>query len=331
MADLSEEELQGLYAWIDEIPLSRQKKNISRDFSDGVLAAEVVYHFLPKLVEQHNYSPANAIQQKVENWRTLNRKVFSRLNFSVPEDLLQGVATGKPGVIEFILSTLRAKIEHYFRNRAAKNFTNENEFVAPSNMNQSCNNEQVVSTFQIGPSFPWIQDGNRHTGAAESDHHHQDSLLSDGMNKTYPVTGSGLPPSFPSSRIPLPANKKTTLHLQHTSGQSAPLLHLPPLHSEEKHDTKPILPPVQRRRPIKYAHKVGLPATTNANNRDTSATVRIRLAEKDQRLLETQEYIQYLQMKLTRLEHLVHIKDMKIEELKKAIKTNTRQTLPFQR
>ena len=72
MADLSEEELQGLYAWIDEIPLSRQKKNISRDFSDGVLAAEVVYHFLPKLVEQHNYSPANAIQQKVENWRTLN-------------------------------------------------------------------------------------------------------------------------------------------------------------------------------------------------------------------------------------------------------------------
>lgn len=35
MADLSEEELQALYCWIDEIPLSRQKKNITRDFSDG--------------------------------------------------------------------------------------------------------------------------------------------------------------------------------------------------------------------------------------------------------------------------------------------------------
>ena len=35
MADLTEEELQALYAWIDEIPLSRQKKSITRDFSDG--------------------------------------------------------------------------------------------------------------------------------------------------------------------------------------------------------------------------------------------------------------------------------------------------------
>ena len=35
MADLSEEELQALYCWIDEIPLTRQKKNIARDFSDG--------------------------------------------------------------------------------------------------------------------------------------------------------------------------------------------------------------------------------------------------------------------------------------------------------
>ena len=39
MADLSEEELQALYCWIDEIPLSRQKKNFARDFSDGGMAA----------------------------------------------------------------------------------------------------------------------------------------------------------------------------------------------------------------------------------------------------------------------------------------------------
>ena len=74
MSDLSEEELQELYAWIDEIPLTRQKKNITRDFSDGVLTAEVVHNFLPKYVDLHNYSPANANQQKIENWRTLNSK-----------------------------------------------------------------------------------------------------------------------------------------------------------------------------------------------------------------------------------------------------------------
>jgi len=32
---LDEETLQYLYAWIDKIPLSRTKRNISRDFSDG--------------------------------------------------------------------------------------------------------------------------------------------------------------------------------------------------------------------------------------------------------------------------------------------------------
>jgi hypothetical protein len=38
-----------------------------------VAAAEVVQHFAPKLVELHNYSPANAVSQKLYNWNTLNR------------------------------------------------------------------------------------------------------------------------------------------------------------------------------------------------------------------------------------------------------------------
>lgn len=48
----------GRYAWIDEIPLSRPKRNITRDFSDGVMVAEVIHHFIPKLISMHNYSPA---------------------------------------------------------------------------------------------------------------------------------------------------------------------------------------------------------------------------------------------------------------------------------
>lgn len=35
MTPLSESELQSLYAWVDDIPLSRSKRNISRDFSDA--------------------------------------------------------------------------------------------------------------------------------------------------------------------------------------------------------------------------------------------------------------------------------------------------------
>ena len=70
---LAEDELNQIYNWVDEIPLSRPKKNIARDFADGVLVAEIVHHFLPKLVEIHNYSAASSSTQKNYNWNTLNR------------------------------------------------------------------------------------------------------------------------------------------------------------------------------------------------------------------------------------------------------------------
>ena len=35
MGDIDEELLEDLYSWVDSIPLSRPKKDIRRDFSDG--------------------------------------------------------------------------------------------------------------------------------------------------------------------------------------------------------------------------------------------------------------------------------------------------------
>lgn len=74
---ISEEEMQEVYNWVDEIPLSRPKKNIARDFSDCgkffgmfefnlnyqtlVLVAEVIKHFLPNMVDLHNYSNAHSV------------------------------------------------------------------------------------------------------------------------------------------------------------------------------------------------------------------------------------------------------------------------------
>lgn len=71
---LSDEQLQDLYTWVDQVPLTRQKRNIARDFSDGVLFAEVIMHYHPKLIDLHNYSPANGLTQKMYNWETLQSK-----------------------------------------------------------------------------------------------------------------------------------------------------------------------------------------------------------------------------------------------------------------
>ena len=62
LQQLSEDELNSIYNWVDEIPLSRAKKNISRDFADGVLMAEIIYYFLPKYIDVHNYFAANSLK-----------------------------------------------------------------------------------------------------------------------------------------------------------------------------------------------------------------------------------------------------------------------------
>lgn len=74
-----EEELQQVYDMVDSIPFSRAKKNINRDFSDGLMMAELIYHYNPKLVSLHNYPPANSVNKKIDNWNILNNKVLKKM------------------------------------------------------------------------------------------------------------------------------------------------------------------------------------------------------------------------------------------------------------
>uniref|UniRef100_A0A061RM56 Duf1042-domain-containing protein n=1 Tax=Tetraselmis sp. GSL018 TaxID=582737 RepID=A0A061RM56_9CHLO len=115
--NLSEEDLQALYSWVDEIPLSRPKRNIARDFSDGVLLAEIMYHYFPKLVELHNYSSANAAAQKMYNWNTLNQRVFKRLGFQIHRSDCEEVVNAVPGAIEGVLLQVKNRISQYRRTR----------------------------------------------------------------------------------------------------------------------------------------------------------------------------------------------------------------------
>lgn len=135
---LDDETLQRVYAWIDEIPLSRPKKSIARDFSDGILTAEVVAFYFPKLVQMHNYSAANSIKQKQYNWNTLNReeslhmclypvvlwsdaikcfgvvgftgKVFKKLHISLSKGDIDDLVQCQSGAIEHLLVKLQIKV-----------------------------------------------------------------------------------------------------------------------------------------------------------------------------------------------------------------------------
>ncbi|XP_031965299.1 sperm flagellar protein 1 [Corvus moneduloides] len=113
--------LVSLYRWLDTVPLSRPRRNIARDFSDGVLAAEVVKFFFPSMVELHSFVPTSSTAQKVANWGHLNRKVLSKLNFRVPEEMIQQLVQSRPGMAEQLLQLLREKIQERQRQRKGEN------------------------------------------------------------------------------------------------------------------------------------------------------------------------------------------------------------------
>ncbi|KAM7327300.1 hypothetical protein ACRRTK_013667 [Alexandromys fortis] len=231
-SNVDEEALHQLYLWVDNIPLSRPKRNLSRDFSDGVLVAELIKFYFPKMVEMHNYVPANSLQQKLSNWGHLNRKVLNKLNFSVPDDVMRKIAQCSPGVVELVLIPLRQRLEE--RQRRQK---------LGAGSLQELASQDVSGYMDMGLS-------------------------------------------------------------QKTLGDGAPALG-----GEQLRGGRPPAP-----RP---------PGYNQALQGDPSFVLQI--AEKEQELLASQETVQVLQMKVKRLEHLLQLKNVRIDDLSRRLQQAERK------
>ncbi|XP_053114191.1 sperm flagellar protein 1 isoform X1 [Hemicordylus capensis] len=241
--ELDEESLNELYTWVDAIPLSRPKRNIARDFSDGVLVAEVVKFYFPKMVEMHNYAPANSTQQKLSNWGHLNRKVLNKLNFSIPEDVVRKVAQCTPGVVELVLLPLRQKIEEKQKQVKMSSNSYQGRPPAPVDCCSLC-------------SFPTPKPQELGMRAALEESNYLD-------------TG-------PSSK---PKHNHTGVYNQDSPG-------------------------------LDRGTKGQVQADSN---------LLFHLAEREQALLASQETVQILQMKVRRLEHLLHLKNVRIDDLSRRL------------
>ena len=98
-----ESELMYIYEWVDSIELSRPKKNIARDFSDGVLLAEIIKSYLPHLVDLHNYPSCSNSKHKESNWNVLNNKVLKKMHIKLTKDEIDSIIKAKPLAIEKLL------------------------------------------------------------------------------------------------------------------------------------------------------------------------------------------------------------------------------------
>lgn len=232
-SNMDEEALHQLYLWVDNIPLSRPKRNLSRDFSDGVLIAEIIKFYFPKMVEMHNYVPANSLQQKLSNWGHLNRKVLNKLNISVPDDVMHKIAQCVPGVVELVLTPLRQRLEE----------------------RQKCRKQVTGSLQDLAP-----QDGS--------------DYMDVGLSQKARGEG-GLDPQGGN-------------HLR-WGRQPAPR---PPGYNQAQHSDPSFV---------------------------------LQIAEKEQELLASQETVQVLQMKVKRLEHLLQLKNVRIEDLSRRLQQAERK------
>lgn len=315
-SSMDEDSLQELYTWIDEIPLSRPKKNITRDFSDGVLVAEIVHNFLPKQVELHNYIPANSQNQKLVNWSTLNRKVFAKIGYTVPESVIKQVVTSKPGLIEIVLHNLRLKIDRYIARKKAQALRDQ---------------QQVYDEFSPdGPvtdhSAYMYPEGHMYTGPENNfGYPYNTAPPQDGrfvlqaQQAGHPVDGLGPVHSYPSAG---PAHQQPSVQ---GSGSSA-ASNSPRGAGSLKRGK------IEHRGGLNYAGVAGKPRQKGPVTRSQGPppemngempNLRLVVEEKEQSLLASQETIQILQAKVRRLEHLLHLKDIRIEDLTKRLQQIT--------
>lgn len=195
--------------------------------------AEVIKFYFPKMVEMHNYVPANSLQQKLSNWSHLNRKVLNKLNFSVPEDVMRKIAQCAPGVVELVLIPLRQRLEE--RQRRRKQGSGSLQELAP---------QDGTGYMDVG-----LSQKTRGEGARDPQ-------------------GEG---QLRGGRLPEPRR---------------------PAYSEVLHGDPSLV---------------------------------LQMAEKEQELLASQETVQVLQMKVRRLEHLLQLKNVRIEDLSRRLQQAERK------
>jgi len=205
MGSLTDDELQKLFTWVDTIPLSRAKRNINRDFSDGVLAAEVVAHYFPRLVDMHNYPASSNSAQKLANWRTLNTKVLKKLKHAQAPVMLEDLVHAKQGAAEVFLHSLQYKLARYKAEKSSSSSSSNN------NSNSSISHadddtHQLPSGGRLSPLMASSLEGRFAAAAAAAASSSSPSSPASPSSLARRPGGAHIHSSFASMQSPFPSS-----------------------------------------------------------------------------------------------------------------------------
>lgn len=107
---LDADELADLYEWLDRVPLSKPRSNVEKDFSDGILAAEIVRFYYPDIVDFRMLRPALSIADRTEQWKLINSEIFNAIGLTVPSHVLAQLSISKSGIAQSFLFNLRMSL-----------------------------------------------------------------------------------------------------------------------------------------------------------------------------------------------------------------------------
>lgn len=338
MSGISEEDMQVLYQWIDDIPLSRPKRSISRDFSDGVLTAELVNYYFPKLVDLHNYSAANSVAQKQYNWKTLNQKVFKKMGFTIAAEEIKSVCDCGAGSIEQVLITVKHKVDEIV---ASGGKLPSQKIKKPK---QQEKHQQPASAPGADEKAAAAEPNRRGAGGAAM----KGAKGGAGQNNQPPARRQPVvafepevPKRQPAEARPAPTenNIKQLRQRSHSEDERQPRGHRqsqsPPPRHEEARPTYNIPLMQQRAAPRERSAPRGVPPPAvnmmeelGRSNMKEPEAVQVRglqdvdteiLVEKETTICELRETVLILETKIQKLEQLLRLKDQKIGKLMNAI------------
>lgn len=96
-----------VYCWLDTLHFSKPKKNLTRDFADGVMFFEVLKQVCPQqIVEQHNVTPTFNKTQRLNNWKQIQKRINSRSILTITNQEIDAIVTFQPYAIEQLLEKL---------------------------------------------------------------------------------------------------------------------------------------------------------------------------------------------------------------------------------
>jgi hypothetical protein len=113
------------------------------------LAAEIIHHYLPDMINTHNYISNSSLIQKKINWQVLNKRVLNRIGINLPEAVINNLSNGKAGSIEIFLFNLRLKIDEEIELRqkiGQQSTSSPRQSLLSSNINSSINVGKPILT-----------------------------------------------------------------------------------------------------------------------------------------------------------------------------------------